>query len=652
MGVFAHLFQPALKGRQIRSGLKADRHLWRFLSKVLNPQDVAWENLVENEVYALSTDLSEATDWGHKGVARQIWQALIEASDQPDFPLGLAVLAKTKYCGKRFCFLPNGAGYSLVVANRGWLMGDMMTKVILTLSHQYCCELSGLTTYTLVGDDEIALESDRRKLENHLQTLGTIFKVSDLDTYVSSTFAFYCEEGTLLPQKASESLHVQMRRGQELSYLDYPRIRLLLPQIIETDAYSMTNIGRFALLGKESRWVHQVNPGAARVFAQATLLQHILVPQDRDTLCPFTPIEIGGDGAWPHSDSFLRRVIDDKTADPRETKWRMSSLLNNKFSYKFVRSDKLDKVVNKHHLYLPKIEGLRALLPEEAVIVPRDENNKYLIQSTKFDDLMDPQAVFFQLAKGCYYAALMAGRTPPEPVFSIDRKFTGGHTTDPQVDAQMFRSIWANPGFKFQDWWGYMVDNTKIPHLNPMNLGWDWTLQRTRYPNASEILRLWVQENLDFAESSFDDVLALLRDGKPLPKRVVDRLNLVIESDSYILATLPKEWEVIEYTGIVTRDQRLCYRVKRHLDVRYPGIDHKVICLDPAIYMIGRTEEATNLFRPLGITEWDVPLLTDPGAMLHVDYNEFTDGFPHREDIWDVEVTSFTNRYGIPVVLL
>jgi hypothetical protein len=137
MGVFAHIFQPSLTSRQIKSGLKADRHLWRFLTDVLNPQNTEWGELINNNtVYALSTDLSEATDFGNKDVARQIWHSLIERAENPEFPLGLALLAKSKYCGKRFAFVPSQLGYQLVVMQRGWMMGDMMTKVILTLAHQ------------------------------------------------------------------------------------------------------------------------------------------------------------------------------------------------------------------------------------------------------------------------------------------------------------------------------------------------------------------------------------------------------------------------------------------------------------------------------------------------------------------------------------
>jgi hypothetical protein len=637
MGVFAHIFQPGLTSRQVKSGLKADRHLWRFLTDVLNPQNKEWEELIDKQVYALSTDLSEATDWGNKSVARQIWHALIERAENPDFPLGLALLAKSKYCGKRFAFVPHQGGFRLVPMHRGWMMGDMMTKVILTLAHQYCCEKSGLRVYTLVGDDEIALDSNPDKLHKHLSTLGEIFKVSELDTFVSKRLAFYCEEGCIVPQSVLDVPHVRMRRGEELDYLDYPRIRLLLPQPSEVDAYSMSNIGRFSLLGKEARWVASSNPPAKRYFDQASLLQHILVPQEADCISPYTPLEIGGDGAYPMDGKHMLRVIENKSRNPRETKYRLAALLNGRFGYKFVRSNRTDKVVHKHHLFLPKLEGMKDLLPPEAVIVPRDQNQRTLINSLKIEMFSDPQSVFFEIAKGLYYQALLRGEDPPEPVFGIDRKFSEGRTEDPQLDYDLFMSTWSNPGFKFQNDWGYVVDKSKIPKLNPMNLGWDWTRYKQDRVHLKDYFEDWLRDNSDLVTEHLPDLIALIREDKPLPARVVNRLNLFMESDSYILHTLDKEWKDRTEVGIVTRDQRLALLIKRKLDAWNTSIPHRVICVDPAIYMIGRAFEV--------ISE-EVPLVEDPGAMLHVDYNEFSDGMPHDEDIWDREIGLINTRSG------
>jgi hypothetical protein len=659
MGVFAHLYQPVLRDKRIRSGLKADRHLWRFLQETLNPQKRDWDRLVDElggegifttipNLCFLSTDLSEATDWGNKHVASQIWQALIEASNCPGFPTGLAVLAKTMYCRKRFCFVPNQSGYELVIGHRGWLMGDMMTKVILTIAHQYCCAHSKLTTYNLVGDDEIALSS-RFKLEAHLNgELSRIFKISELDTYVSDFFAFYCEEGAIMPKDARSSLQIKMKSGKELNYLDYPRIRLLLPQAIETDAYSMTNIGRFSLLGKETRWVHSVNPKAAHLFDVASLLQHILVPQEKDTLCPFTPLEIGGDGGFPRSARFLHRVVEDKCFNPRETKFRMRSLLNNKFNSKFVRSYRTDKVVHKHHLYLPKMEGLENLLPKEAILRPTDRNARTMLESMRFDAIATPETVFFEIAKGLYYDTILRGGTPVEPTFNLERSFSRGHTTEFTVEYDLFIDTWKNPGFAYSSSYGYWIYRSHVPKLNPMNLGWDWE-KRTRYPSARQILADWEKENLSLMDQSVPDLFALICEKKPLPTRVVDVLNTMVESDTYIMHVLNPDEIRGDDMGIVTRDIRLCTRVRNFM-ARAGRNNMIVYAIDPLLYAAARV---TDIMSPSGLFKPELyNIIEDPGSMLYTEYNELSKEDLDIDGLIAAPVLTRMHRSGIPIAYL
>jgi len=640
MGVFAHVYQATLKSKGVQSGLRADRHLWRFLQQNLNPQSENWEKLDEGQVFALSTDLSEATDFGNKEFSKRILDYMIRMV--PGMPLALSVLVKTLYCSNRYIFVPVGGGnFSLHIATRSWFMGDMMTKFMLTAAHDYCCRLSGLQVYTLVGDDEIALSSNPGELYRHLDTLKRFFRVSEDDTFVSGHFAFYCEEGTLLPQRVSELNHVRMRRGKELLYLDYPRIRLLLPIKMETDLYSSTNQGRFALLGKEARWVDSVNTEAKRNFTLASLYQHILLQQDRDCLCPFTPLEMGGDGGFPHSWTFLRKVVDDKCYNPREAKYRMASLLNNAFNHKFLRSDRLDRVVHKHHLYLPKLEGLKALLPPESLLIPNSDEASIMLRSMRFRDIEKPQNTFLRLCRGLYYQALLQGKDPVVPVFNIDRAYSGGFS-DPEVDFLSFIEKWKNPGFNFQNIDTYFVRKSMVPGMDPMNLGLV-DESPDKYPSSRDLFNDWAERNISFEETSLPAILAMIKDKEPLPPRVVQRLNLFLESDAYILHMLPtKPKKVI---GLVTRDIKLGVKVLYAVNGRDPDNYHYVVCLDPAIYMVGRTEELSGVLLDLRqrIPE-DIEWITDPGSMLHVDYNEFTDGFPHREDIWDANIRILETR--------
>jgi hypothetical protein len=653
MGVFSHVYQETLRGKSVRSGLRADRHLWRFLQDNLNPQNTAWGNLTEGQVFALSTDLSEATDFGNKGFAKEVLNYCIRAT--PQLPRGLSVLMKALYTSTRTVLVPWGNGYfKAVKATRGWFMGDMMTKFMLTVAHDYCCRLSGLATYTLVGDDEIALESQRELLVRHIGVLSTLFKVSDADTYISDFFAFYCEEGTILPQYAHDSNHVRMRRGKELNYLDYPRIRLLLHQKSETDTYSMSNQGRFSLLGKEARWVDNTNREAIRHFHMASLYQHLLVPQDADCISPFTPLEMGGDGGFPSDPLFLKRVLDDVCRHPREAKFRIVSLLNNDFNFKFLRSERLDKVVYKHHLYLPKVEGLKRILPPEAVLEPKTDETKLMLRSLRFRDIESPQATFMRLCRGYYYKYLLEGKIPPEPIFAIDREFTGGHTDDPLVDYPQFLEKWKNPGFVFQDWETYFVRKSLVESIDPMSLHWE-PLDRDRYPTSRDLFNDWAEANISFEDTSLPDVIATIRDNKPLPQRVVDRLNLFMESDSYVLHQLHMLQEIPRVLLLITRDFKLCRQVQRSMSRMQLGLDHDVIAVDPTIYMIGMMDQLEGQLVSIGVRiPKDPVVILDPGAMLHVDYTEFTDGFPHDEEIWDkvVKLRTHPRYWGVHIACM
>jgi hypothetical protein len=374
------------------------------------------------------------------------------------------------------------------------------------------------------------------------------------------------------------------------------------------------------------------------------------VPQDRDTHCPFTPIEIGGDGAYPFNGNFLHRVIDDKSVDPRETLYRLQSLMGSKFSHKYVRSDRLDKVVHKHHLYLPKLEGMRELLPPDSVIKPDGEPAKVMLRSMRFDDIETPEKTFFRLVRGLYYRELFRGREPPVPEFKIERSYSAGHTDEPCINLHDFIERWRNPGFKFQDMDDYFVDRKKVNIIDPLSLGWKFN-KVEHYPSSRELFNDWARRNISFEETSLPDILEMLKTHKPLPDRVLKRLNLFIESDSYIMHVLDTRPRRI--IGLVTRDLRLCKRVKDTIDAKN---DERciVIACDPLVYLVGRWYEVVGQ-RIIGWREMpeDIDWIEDPGAMLHVDFTEFTDGVPHREDIFDAPVCIGHTRWdGVYTIYL
>lgn len=638
-GVMAHLFAPVLKARGIRSGMTADRHLWNFLHRDLHPQNPGgWEHLSNGQVYALSTDLETATDYGNKSVARQIYDGLIRFAIASGAPRGLLLLAKSLFLSSRFILIRNNekGGYECIRNSRGWFMGDMMTKVIMTLAHDYAVRTAGLKVYSLVGDDLVALSNSKEQLNACLQALSDIdFRVSEDDTFVSPRLAFYCEEGMLVPQRASDSIVARLRRNQDLTYLDYPRVRLLLPQTIETDSYSYSNNGRTSLLGKETKWVNINNSPAVDMFNMATMLQKCLLRQEADVICPFLPIEIGGDGSFPSDPTFLRDVVRAKSRLGPEVEYRMFGLLRNALSFRFIRSDRLDFVVHKHHILLDKVEKLAELLPPEAIVRPDNSQKRIFLGSLRVPFLEPASISLLRLIRDMFYRDLFRGRDPIEPKFDVSREFTHG-ITKVNLDFSEFFQHWKNPGFKFTNSEPFYVKRDHLILIDPVHVRL-WERPTYRIPEMRILVdnyKEWASRNLDVLESSMEDIRLFIQENAPLPKRVLDRMNIFGESDSYILLTLKQA----DRYAVITCDIKLCERIAQYARANW-GIKPYVAAVHPAIYMTGRLCDCGG-----GLD--DAEIIEDPGAMMHVDLLEFQDGFPIDEAVWDRPVRSYKSRSG------
>jgi len=393
----------------------------------------------------------------------------------------------------------------------------------------------------------------------------------------------------------------------------------MIPTQSETDAYSSSNTGRFALLGKEARWVNRNNPKALDLFAKAVLVQHMLVPQDRDVLCPFIPVEIGGDGSFPHSGDFLRRVVTSKARNLPEVRFRMSSLLLNRFGHKFVRSDRFDGVVHKHHLLLPKIEGMEALLPPRAIVRPDGDARRQLMNSVNIPFLEHPSKVFLRLCRESYYRDIFRGRRPREPVFDLNRNF-GARGTEVILSFDRFRSTWLDPGFIFHDFETYFVNIDEIIPVLTTGLGWNFKgVPNTLDTRWSE----WVRNNPGFLDRSVEYLEDYLS-GEPLHSEVVYRLTNYFESDVYVMSVIDKSYDTYM---IITRDIKLCLRVHNYVNSTLidQGLDGSMIyAIDPLIFACGRMDDVYDLCHPVG----NVQEIIDQGAMIHCDFTEFLHGSP------------------------
>lgn len=639
MGLFSHLFLPIFRGESAtRSGLGADRHLWNFIHNTLHNLDIGWDTLgpeADGPIYGLSVDLEEATDYGNPSFGHQCWMALLAQAGftwGDSFPMALGVLAKNLHMGKRYVLFPSDRKgfYRRATKIRGWLMGDMMTKVILTQSTDYACRqaLKNRGLHNVVGDDVLALSRYRERLRQILVELERIdMKISMHDTYVSRDLAFYCEEGMIIPQKPFEGTAPMIKMGRRaIKYLDYPRIRLLLETTSETDSYSYTNQGRNALLGKEAKWAYSTSSlEAQEIFSRAQLLQQFLLRRDKDTICPYLPIEIGGDGNHPHSSSFLDGTIRAHARDRNEVNYRINQLLEGNFSFRYVRSERLDQVVHKHHVFLPLMEESARFFEPSSLIVPTTPEQRALYGSLRVKNIVPASQACLRLVKMAYYYALFHGKELPELKLSISRELHGVPTHQFEPDLVRFIQSWKNPGFRFKNLEPYWVHNVE-PKNNPMYIGLHLIKVN---PYSNQPLVAAGQERIIslLLDRSLDQVLSAIAADNQVPEIVKGRLPLYIESDNYILATLDKS-KVGQDILLVSEDRRLGDQISRIMKSR-------VVLVQPIIYLVGRMDELKDIqpFHPGWVREWNPQYtIVDEGAVFYSDLANFKDGWPVFED--------------------
>jgi hypothetical protein len=640
MGVLARALTACIYSKQMLSGLRADRHLWNLCLEDLSLESRTWEQLDQGRVKAFSTDLSEATDHLNWFWCREVFNSFARALGKIPGAniLGLLVLGKTMYCNKRYIFhpakigrgellytkegipvTPRGQYYSLTISRRGAFMGDMFTKVVLTVTTDYVVAQSlksrilGMTCYTLtgletpeqqeaklflhkkgevdpsseregtssnVGDDIIVITNDNVEVEHILprELLCIDGCISMDDTFVSRFFMFYCEELARVPQNPWDAPGVQIRHARELGYIDYPRIRLLLDTKSETDIFSATNIGRLTLLGKEARWVHNthVNPV---MYRNALLLQHLMLKREKDILCPFTPIEIGGDGSFPlMGEKFLINVIRKKSNDPHEVVYRLHQLMESKWARKFVHCMDTTSGLQKGAVLLPTLELLLDYLPEGSTIHPSNGYEYDIIRGCagiRKSIFETPDKTFFKILKREYYKYLFRyAKVQPDIRLIPHMEPTRGSTLiDPEKDygpfIQSFINHWCNPGFHYRDDFPYFTIPEKHPHY--LDVGFDWGDPRP-------------QERLDPSSLSVQEIVQAIEGSSPL---ILQRMHRFFESDSYLLGRVNRECLHGTFV-LISMDKKLAANIMRLATKFGPS---NIYLVHPLYQILGRVQE-------------------------------------------------------------
>jgi len=629
MHIFSHIWGQSLRDKAVDNGMHGTNHLWKILKDDLDPTNTFWQGILIRDdlpVYSLNTDLETATDYGNISVARQIWQMLIvKSSAIHGFPCWLALLAKSLFISKRY-LVHNGR--ILCTKSRGWFMGDPMCKVILTLAQNYVLDKSGLTGW-IVGDDLTVLSQDKKSLENYPDELESIdFKVSYEDTYVSSRFMYFCEEIARVPQGPSDTINVQRRNGRPvLGYIDYPKIRLLIPTMPEIVRPTYTDLGRFTNLGLHTKWTKQLSRLAYPMMDTAQLLQHLTVKTPKEVICNYLPKEIGGDGSYPTASQLLSALK--RSKNPKEATFRIRSLLEGVFSERHIMTTK-SRSFTPHRSFAMRdlYSRIEPLFPQDSVVRGQNPFHHELLGSCRL--FKEPFSQILRMAHAAYWREILSGKDPPQLVMELNYNFSPNPNTDwvelSMDEAQEFVLRWANPGFAFRDKLPYFIDDRVINAHDYMHLPWSFSARDIGITH-DELRHAFVESNYSELVKCENSLMNSLKFGEShLTQFARDRLPYYMESDAFIMwqYTSFKDQDKRSWIPLITADIRLG-RLLQQISKR------GVIVINPLIYIVGRLYDALECVSKKPFVRPSEEIIEDPGAILHYHQTVMT-CLPEGED--------------------
>jgi hypothetical protein len=428
-----------------------------------------------------------------------------------------------------------------------------------------------------------------------------------------------------------------------------------------TPKYSATNIGRFALLGKESRWTY-TSPELLPSMEIATLLQNLVVPQDKDTLCPFLPVEIGGNGSFCNDPMFMKKFINSRPLEvAREARFRVYNLLSNRLGVKYLRVLRGTSASAKLHRYAD-ISGRLLLkghlIPEDAIVAlelcQRDSSIVEFLSTMKRAGFITPFEAFNELLQSAYYRHILEGRGVPEPLsFSFPLKSGYSLVSDSQINWEFFVHRYRTGDFMFKEHEPYLVDRDRLEVHRYLNLGWtfqhNWRLESSK---EFKEFQAFVRTNVPLLEQGFEALKeSLMRNEISLPGKFLPRSRLYFETDRYILYQI-QQWTVGDLPEdgrlfLVSLDEKLGHQIKSLVNIKF-HVDLRIILIHPLSHLAGR-----SMFH-----DWDVyrrrgrrrrgwvkihqesmlidtsTVIIDHGATIHWDLVGFVDGAPVY-DVWE-----------------
>lgn len=296
----------------VSSGLEAGRHDWNFFKSLGSTFGPVGKRR------GLSYDLKTATDSGLLQVASWILE------DYEDLFLD----NKLKYyhgTAREIYLRPltveNKTSKGIThraTRNRGWLMGDPMTKGILTfaqlIAYYASAEFNELRlgkndrnplrlpkpeAASFVGDDGaiVHTESSPMRFANHLNVLRSMgLVISEDDTFESSEVITYTEGYVNLTNfRAIDMPDVKTNDenfNKYSSFVDVPKMRLLTGVLPDRPVLSGTLKGRLALIGRECEWAPKITRGLPLLLWSIACTAH----GERPDIVHLLPSAVAGAG--------------------------------------------------------------------------------------------------------------------------------------------------------------------------------------------------------------------------------------------------------------------------------------------------------------------------------------------------------------------
>jgi len=406
-------------------GLMRVDQAWQYLYLIAKAKDFPKGSK------CLSSDLKEATDAIPKEVAKQL---LLGFRDGLGILSPLYDIATEILCSNRLIVCKD----EVYTASRGVLMGEPLTKTVLTLLNLSCEEIAirkflkvdyrhpvqvPWRAFAVGGDDHIAVGPVEYLNEITRTHLRAGSKISPTKHSVSSRFVRYCEKllevskmfNGVNPKAINDSYS-----GYESSpFVDSVKVRLLSPCSTNIEIVSDRNvaIGKAKQLGRTLRWLNNTSfPTKWVKMVRDRFFQRMGPFMPENTSGVFwhvlLPEYLGGTGLWleqdlqdlvlklPAPSRLLVKEFAEGSADPETLELFKGFLSNNSYrGYSLDSSEKavLEDIIKEYVLpMVPSMTWAEAKLlvdtngVSDAVISSRLSRKKIMGREDLIDRLLKP----------------------------------------------------------------------------------------------------------------------------------------------------------------------------------------------------------------------------------------------------------------------